>query len=346
MRHLLLPLALLFTATAFSAETAPRKPDDYVLGPDSKPQEGVPKGKITKSTIVSKVYDGRTFTYQVYVPAQYDGSKAACLFIGQDGNNFVREFTNEQTKQPGGWQVPVVFDNLIHKKEMPVTIGIFIDPSSQQDRAMEYDTLSDRYARFVIEEVLPEVGKSYKITSDPEGRAVGGFSSGAICAFTMAWERPDAFRKVASFFGSYTSIAYRPARGDTPMQPGGDLYPTLIRKNPIKPLTIFIQDGSNDLNNNQGNWYLANQQMVSALEWANANASAGRGRGGRRGGPAPAEGPPAQPAQPAAPAAPAVPPIRYRLQYAFGDGGHTANHGGSIFPDVMRFLFKDYQPKE
>jgi enterochelin esterase family protein len=296
--------------TLASAADAPKPATDrYVIGPDSKPQEGVPKGTVTKHQIVSQVYPTTTFTYQLYVPAQYDGTKPACVFVGQDGNNFVRE--------PGAWHVPVVFDNLIAKKEMPLTIGIFIDPSSQQQRAMQYDTLSDRYARFVIDEVLPEVGKTYKLTSDPEGRAIGGFSSGAICAFTVAWERPDAFRKVASFFGSYTSIAFRPAQGDRPMQPGGDLYPTLIRRSPIKPLRIFFQDGSNDLNNSFGNWYLANLQMVSALEWANANAD-------QRKAPGP----------------------RYAVEHAWGDGGHTANHGGSIFPDVMRWLFQGYEPKE
>lgn len=337
-----LALALLASTVALAADSAQPLTDQYKLGPDSKPQDGVPKGKVTKHQIASKVYENTTFTYQVYVPAQYDGTKPAAVFIGQDGNNFVRAI-NEQTNQPGAWQVPVVFDNLIHKKELPLVIGIFIDPSSQQQRSNQYDTLSDKYARFVIEEVLPEVGKSYKLTSDPEGRVVAGFSSGAICAFTMAWERPDAFRKVASFFGSYTSIAYRPAREGQPMQPGGDLYPTLIRKTPIKPLTIYIQDGSNDLNNEHGSWYLANQQMVSALEWANNNAGRGRGgRGGRAGAPgAPAAGAPAAEA-----AAPATPPVRYKIGYVFGDGGHTANHGGSIFPDVMRFLLKDYTPKE
>ena len=112
------------------------------------------RAKSPSLPIVSQVYDKRTFTYQVYVPAQYDGSKPAAVLVGQDGSNFVREI-NEQTKQPGAWQVPVVLDNLIHRKELPLVIGIFIDPSSQQDRAMEYDTVSDRSARFVIEEVLP-----------------------------------------------------------------------------------------------------------------------------------------------------------------------------------------------
>ena len=310
MRPLPFSLAVFLSGSlTFAAEAAKPATDQYFIGPDSKPQEGVPKGSVTKASIVSKVYDDRTFTYQVYVPAQYDGAKPAAVFVGQDGNNFVRE--------PGAWHVPVVFDNLIHKKEMPVTIGIFIDPSSQQQRANEYDTLSDRYARFVIDEVLTEVGKAYELTKDPDGRAIAGFSSGAICAFTVAWERPDAFRKVVSFFGSFTSIGYRPARSDRPMQPGGDLYPTLIRRNPIKPLTVFLQDGSNDLNNMFGSWWLANQQMLSALEWANANAEQRKVAG-----------------------------PRYRVNHAWGDGGHTANHGGSIFPDIMRWLWQGYEPKE
>lgn len=310
MRPTHIVLAVLLTGSpASAAEPARPATDQYVIGPDSKPQEGVPKGTVTKASIVSKVYDGRTFNYQVYVPAQYDGAKPAAVFVGQDGNNFVRE--------PGAWHVPVVFDNLIHKKEMPVTIGIFIDPSSQQQRANEYDTLSDRYARFVIEEVLPEVGKSYKLTQDPEGRAIAGFSSGAICAFTVAWERPDAFRKVVSFFGSFTSIGYRPAQGDRPLQPGGDLYPTLIRRSPAKPLTVFLQDGSNDLNNQFGSWWLANQQMLAALEWANANADRRNSAG-----------------------------ARYKVKHAWGDGGHTANHGASIFPDVIRWMWSGYEPKE
>ena len=303
-------VALLSGLIAFADEsTTKATTDQYALGPDSKPQPGVPRGILTKSSIASQVYDGRTFTYQVYVPAQFDGVKPAAVFVGQDGNNFVRE--------PGAWHVPVVFDNLIHKKEMPITIGIFIDPSSPQQRAGEYDTLSDRYARFVVDEVLPAVGKTYPLTDDPDGRVIAGFSSGAICAFTVAWERPDAFRKVVSFFGSFTSIAYRPATANKPMQPGGDLYPTLIRRSVIKPLTIFLQDGSNDLNNDFGSWWLANQQMLSALEWANANADLRKWPG-----------------------------PRYRVNHAWGDGGHTANQGGSIFPDVMRWLWQGYDFRE
>jgi enterochelin esterase family protein len=305
---------------------APPGTDLYTLGPDSKPQEGVPKGKLIKAQITSKIYDGRVFTYQVYVPAQYDPAKPAALMVFQDGSNYVREV--QPNGQPGAWFVHVVFDNLIHKKEMPVTIGVFVDPTSQ--RSQEYDSLGDRYARFLIEDLLPEVGKSWNITKDPEGHAISGFSSGAICAFTVAWERPDQFRKITTFFGSFTSIAWRPARGDQPAASGGEIYPTLIRRTPIKPLKIFIQDGSNDLNNQYGNWFLANQQMVSALEWANANPP-GQGRGGRgaRDGSASTN-------------APSL--VRYQVNHAFGDGGHTANHGASLFPDILRWLWKDYQP--
>jgi len=227
----------------------------------------------------------------------------------------------------GTIRVPNVFDNLIHRNEMPVTIGIFINPGEFRDelnakglprrnRSFEYDTLSDRYTRFLLEEILPEVGKTYRLTSDPEGRAIQGQSSGGICAFTVAWERPDAFRKVVSYIGSFTSIAYRPAQEGRPMQPGGDLYPTLIRKNPIKPLKIFLQDGANDLNNPHGSWFLANQQMLSALEWANRNADQRK-----------IDGP------------------RYQVHYEWGNAAHSGKHGGAIFPDVMRWMWKDYVPK-
>lgn len=276
--------------------------DQYEIGPDSKPLEGVPKGTVFQAKITSAVYDGREFNYQIYVPSQYDGSSEACVMLFQDGNNWVRE--------PGAWHLPVVFDNLIAKGEMPITIGIFVDPSSQRTRADEYDTLSDRYARFVIDEVLPDVAKTYKLTTEPNRRAIAGFSSGAICAFTVAWERPDHFRKVISCFGSFTSIGYRQATDTTPLRMGGDMYPTLIRRNPNKPIKIFFQDGSKDLDNQFGNWFLENQRMVSAIEWANTNA---RNRS----------------------------EVKYQLKYEWGDGGHTAKHGGAILPDMMRWLWSD-----
>ena len=174
----------------------------------------------------------------------------------------------------------------------------------------EYDALNDTYARFLIEEMLPEVEKKYKLTDDPEKRAIGGTSSGAIAAFTVAWQRPDYFRRVISMIGSYTSIGYQPAADGKPMVPGGDLYPTLIRKNPIKPIRIYLQDGSADLSNEHGNWFLANQQMLSAFEYANAKAD----KDGTLG-------------------------TRYEVKHNWGDGGHSDQHGGALLPEILRWIW-------
>ena len=176
--------------------------------------------------------------------------------------------------------------------------------------ARKYDALNDAYARFLIEEMLPEVGKKYNLTDDPEKRAIGGTSSGAICAFTVAWHRPDEFRRVISMIGSYTSIGYSPATDGKPMTPGGDLYPTLIRKNPIKPIRIFLQDGEHDLSNEHGNWFLANQQMLSAFEYANAKAD----KDGTLG-------------------------ARYEVRHDWGDGAHSDLHGGALLPDILKWIW-------
>jgi len=310
---------LLLTLTCLALAPLTRAADDYKIGPDALPQPGVPQGKVTQHTWKSQIFAGTTRDWWIYVPAQYDGRTPAAVMVFQDGEGGVNPH--------GTIRVPTVFDNLIHKKQMPVTIGIFINPGgldsakdekarSRGNRSFEYDTLSDQYARFLLEEILPEVGKTYKLTDDPERRAIQGNSSGGICAFTVAWERPDAFRKVVSYIGSFTSIAYRPAANGQPLRPGGDLYPTLIRKNPIKPLKVFLQDGSNDLNNSHGSWFLANQQMLAALLWANANADEKK-----------------------------TPGARYQVKHEWGDGAHNGKHGGAIFPDVMRWLWADQVPK-
>jgi enterochelin esterase family protein len=295
---------------------AARKPGDYPLGPDSQPQPGVPKGRLEGPfAFHSQIIANTTRLYWIYVPAQYTPAQPANVLVFQDGQR--------ATNPTGPLQVPQVLENLIAKRDIPVTIGIFITPGQRGDvypdtigtgngnnRAAEYDSLSDTYSRFLIEEMLPEVGKKYNLTTDPDRRAIGGTSSGAICAFTVAWHRPDQFRNVISFIGSYTSIGYRPAQNGQPMVPGGDLYPTLIRKNPIKPITIFLQDGSNDLNNEHGNWFLANQQMLSALEYANATADTRQ-----------------------------TPGPRYKINHVWGDGAHSDAHGGSILPDVLRWIW-------
>src|SRR5947207_11079717 len=232
--------------------------DDYKLGPDSMPQEGVPRGEVTKYHWSSKVFPGTERDYWVYVPRQYDAAKPACVMVFQDGGGYVNTNTN------GQWRVPTVFDNLIAKKEMPVSLGILLKPGEvppaepgqkpRSNRSFEYDSLGDQYARFLLEEILPEVGKKYNLTKDPDGRAICGISSGGICAWTVAWERPDEFRRVLSHVGSFTNIR------------GGNVYPSLIRKTEKKPIRVFLQDGEKDLDNLHGNWPLANQEMAAALK--------------------------------------------------------------------------------
>jgi enterochelin esterase-like enzyme len=272
-----------------------RAADDYKLGPDSE-RQSVPRGEVRQATFASsKVFPGTTRDYFVYVPKQYDAAKPACLMVFFDGAGMMRV--------DGQYRVPVVFDNLIAKKEMPVTIVVAVNPGTiaptapgakaRSNRSFEYDSLGDANARFVLEELLPEATKGLNVTADPAGRAICGNSSGGIAAFTVAWERPDAFRKVVSHIGSFTNIR------------GGHVYPALIRKTkPVKPLRVFLQDGSNDLDNLHGNWPLANQDMAAALKFAG-----------------------------------------YDYKFVFGDGGHSGKHGGSIFPDTLRWLWRDW-PKE
>ncbi|SVD42174.1 uncharacterized protein METZ01_LOCUS395028, partial [marine metagenome] len=213
--------------------------DDYKLGPDSIPQAGVPEGSIEKLFFnQSEIYPGTERDWWIYVPAQYDPAEPACLMVWQDGHSRVT--------RDGQWRVPVVFDNLIHRGEMPVTIGVFISPGlvpapnenaeARYNRSFEYDSMGDRYARFLIEEMIPQVEAKYNVSKDPNDRAIAGASSGAIAAFGVAWNRPDAFRRVFSTIGTYVGLR------------GGNNYPTLIRKTVPKPLRVFLQDGSNDLN--------------------------------------------------------------------------------------------------
>jgi len=295
MRITPLLLIALFSLPTLAAE-APKKPDpneQYVLGPDSKPQEGVPKGTVTKYTWdQSKIYPGTTRSYWVYVPAQYDPKTPACLFVCQDGVQY---------------NAPVVFDNLIAKKQMPVTIGVFVSPgvfppkpgqpakrpdgkpAGKSNRSVEYDTVSDTYARFLLEEILPEVAKTVKFTDNPDGRCIAGASSGGICAFNVAWQRPDQFHKVYTTIGSFTNIR------------GGNVFPDLVRKSEKKPIRVFQQDGKNDIVNQFGSWPEANRAMNAALE--------------EKG---------------------------YDHKFVVGEGTHNGRHGAAIFPDVMRWMWRDW----
>jgi enterochelin esterase-like enzyme len=269
-----LGFGLTMAALLASAPKAVDAADDYKLGPDSTVQEGVPQGTVTKRSWTSeKIYPGTVRDFWVYVPKQYDGSQPANVMVFQDGGSYV--------DPKGQFRATVVFDNLIHKKEMAITIGIFINPGvippaaegqkPRQNRSFEYDSLGDQYARFLLEEILPEVGKEYKLANEAAGRAICGISSGGICAWTVAWERPDAFGKVLSHVGSFTNIR------------GGHVYPALIRKTERKPIRVFLQDGSVDLDNVHGSWPLANQEMAAALKFSKYDFRFEFGDGGHNG---------------------------------------------------------------
>jgi gluconolactonase len=215
----------------------------------------------------SQIYPGTERNYWVYVPKQYDASKPACVMVVQDG-----------LSRANGWRLPRVLDSLIEVKQIPVIIGIFVDhgqvPSTSTDnyprfnRSFEYDALGDRYARFLLEELLPEVSRTYNLSTDPNDRSIAGASSGAICAFNAAWERPNEFRRVLSTIGTYVGLR------------GGDEFATLVRKTEPKPLRVFLQDGTQDLNIYAGDWWTANQAMLSALRYAGYEVNHAWGEGG------------------------------------------------------------------
>jgi gluconolactonase len=238
------------------------------LTPDSQKQADVPEGRVEGPfEWKSKIFPGTVRNYWVYVPQQYDKDKPACQMIIQDGLG-----------RANAWKLPTVMDNLIAKGEIPVMIGIFIEPGvvpavtdgdqPRFNRSFEYDAMGDRYARFLLDEILPEVGKSYNLSDDPNDRGIGGASSGAICAFTAAWERPSEFRRVLSTIGTYVGLR------------GGNEYPVLVRKTEPKPIRVFLQDGSNDLNIYAGDWWVANQDMLSALKFSGYEVKHAWGEGG------------------------------------------------------------------
>jgi len=251
---------LLIALAASLFVSAPRvHADDYKLGPDSLEQEGVPKGTVEAfAWKESKVYPGTERQCWIYLPAGFDKEKEYPLLIVQDGGGAVNP--------KGQFRTPIVLDNLIHKGDIPAMVGLFINPGtvpapgpgmkSRSTRSFEYDTPDGVYAKFLVDEMLPEVAKRAKISPIAENRAVVGISSGGICAFAAAWFRPDAFRKVITGIGSFTNIR------------GGVWFPAAIRKTERKPLRVFLQEGEKDLDNVHGNWPLSNHDLVAALAFA------------------------------------------------------------------------------
>lgn len=269
----------------------------YSYPADTKKQPGVPEGKlIPQEPFKSKVFDGTTRDWWIYVPAQYDPAKPACVALIQDG------------QWSRGYWTPIL-DNLIAKKEIPVTIAIFLKPGTRNNdidnRSVEYDSVNDKYPTFLADEILPEVGKRYNLRQDAKGRMVAGLSSGGICAFNAAWQRPDVFHKVVSWIGSFTNL-----QGGPTGVAGGNTYPAIIRerrgwdqKGEPKPIRVFLQDGANDLDNKAGNWPLSSQQMAKALAYG-----------------------------------------QYDFRFAFGNGFHSDKHGRALLPETLRWLWRD-EPK-
>jgi sugar lactone lactonase YvrE/enterochelin esterase-like enzyme len=261
--------------------------DDYRPGPDSLPQEGVPKGERIEGQFEnSSIFPGTRRKYTLYIPQQLKREKAAPLMVFQDRVQY---------------QATVVFDNLIARGDIPALLGVFVSPGvvpalnaeslDRYNRSLEYDGLGDDLARMLSKELLPELEKRHgiKFSRDPNLRAIAGASSGGIAAFTAAWERPDYFRRVFTSVGTYVGLR------------GGHEYPVLVRKCEPKPLRIFLQDGSADLDGYSGNWYLANQEMLSALQFSG-----------------------------------------YEVNHQWGEGGHNGKHATAIFPEALKWLWKDH----
>jgi enterochelin esterase-like enzyme len=291
-------------AAAAAPPRVPRRPNPtndffYRLGPDSKPMDGVPHGQFSDAKIIqSEVFPGTQHTYWVYVPAQYDPAKPAAVMIFNDGQAMKAE--------PGDVQAQYVLDNLIYRREIPVMLGVFINPGRRPDqpeptpkewgdrtsnRPDEYNPPTDKYARVIVDELMPVLKKEYNISPDPDLHGIMGASSGGCAAFGVAWFRPSEFHKVITIVGSFTSI-----RGEY-------IYPELVAAAETKPIRIFMQDGRNDnrrLDNPNGDWFYQNFRLMNALT--------------KKG---------------------------YDVNYAWGIGNHGQKQGGAIFPDMMRWLWRD-----
>ena len=260
----------------------PTTPVRYAYGPDSHRRPGVPQGTIVEDELrTSRAFPGIGLRWWLYVPARYEAADETAIMVFQDGWMYL---------DPGGEiRAGIVFDNLIARGEMPITIGVFVDPGEPNNRNVEYDAAGDAYVTFLLTEILPPIRERYRITDDPERWGIAGGSSGGNCAFTAAWLRPDRFRRVLSFLGSFAQM------------PGGNPYPELIAATGRKPLRVFLQAATRDLNHDapEHNWFSENLRVAAAL----------------------AEG-------------------GYDLRLVLGDGGHDPNHAGAILPDALRWLWR------
>jgi enterochelin esterase-like enzyme/sugar lactone lactonase YvrE len=296
MKPILFSLLLLSLGVALPAE-------DYTLGPDSQPQDGVPKGTVTKFVLPpGKTYPGTPHNCAVYVPAQYDASKPTPFMIFLDGSQALGN----------SMRVPVVFDNLIAKHDLPPMIAIFVDPGilpvvsdatqpeiaqNRYNRIYEYDSLTPRFAEFLLGELIPAVAKNYNLSKNPDDRGLSGVSTGAVGAFMAAWNRPDQFHRVLSFIGTYVSMK------------GADALPGLVRKTEPKPIRIWMQDGTQDHivapepfgSSPFGSWPISNQVMYEALEFAG-----------------------------------------YDVKLEMGTGAHNTQQAGAVLPDALRWLWREY----
>lgn len=268
----------------------------YSLGPDSQQHDGVPKGQIQEFTLAdSKIFPGFEHKWWLYVPAQYSDRQPVPLMVFLDGNWFM--------KREGHWRAPVVLDNLLARKEVPVMAAAFIDPGvsiakslrnkkkpAMDNRSVEYDTLNAAYASFLFDEILPEVRKHVHIADNPGARAIAGCSSGGIGSFTVAWQRPDQIRKVISFSGSFANLR------------GGQAYPEIVRQTKSKPIRIFQHVGANDIVfDGLPPWLEGNNLMSAALDEKH-----------------------------------------YDHKYILDQGTHCSVGAASTLPDAMRWIWRDY----
>jgi enterochelin esterase-like enzyme len=274
--------------------------DVPAYGPDSYPQPGVPQGVLSDKIVhTSKIYDGMQTNYWIYVPAQCEASVPAALMVWQDGQNLIQ--------RDGASRTLTVVDNLIAQKKIPVMIQVFIEPGTigeKKMRSIEYDTVSDRYARFLRDEILADVQARYNIRRDAYSRGIGGISSGGICAFNVAWQQNDQFSRVLSHVGSFTSIQWHHDEADPRDNIlGGNDYPFLVRKSPKRNIRVWLQDGSEDLENDHGSWPLQNIQMANSLKLR-----------------------------------------EYDFHFSWGGGSHNAAHGNAELPEELTWLWRDYDP--